>query len=354
MFKRLLLVSLSLTLLMTMVACGSTNSEPISSQPSADGPALTVATLNQLDAWPAYAVLQKGQKKGYDLDYGLKSYQTGIKLVEDGALEKWQIGDVGAVPALLGVLNRHLTIVGVAAEESDANWILAKAGHPILSDKTGGLAGTAETVRGKTIYVTQASSGHALVHAYLSHLGLTEADVNLQYGSPKECLRVLGDGTADLVSLWAPYTYQAEEIAGGVEQVAKGSDLGIHQYMLYVADTSWAENNKEVLAAFLADVSQEAAGIDEVANKDLLAFFKDYAGASLTEDQLVTDRQTHRLLSLEDQLALIDSGDLAQGMDEVAQFFTQINRFADRNYEELAEKNFGIDDSYLKAAQALQ
>ncbi|MFM9414013.1 ABC transporter substrate-binding protein [Peptococcus simiae] len=350
MFKRLLGIGLSLTLLMTMVACGAGDRAPGSSLPAGEGPGLTVATLNQLDAWPAYAALQGDQAKGYDL----KSYQTGIRLVEDGALEKWQIGDVGAVPALLGVLNRHLTIVGVAAEESDANWLLTKAGHPILTEKTGGLAGTSELVRGKTIYVTQASSGHALVHAYLTHLGLTEADVNLQYGSPKECLQALGDGTADLVALWAPYTYQAESIAGGVEQVAKGSDLGIHQYMLYVANSTWAENNKEVLATFLADVSREAAGIDELADKDLVAFFKDYAGATLTEDQVATDRQTHRLLSLEDQLALMENGDLARGMDEVARFLTQTNRFADRNYTELAEKNFGIDTSYLKAAQALQ
>lgn len=353
MLRKILAATLSLALLVGLSACGATdNASSSGASQSAGG--LTVASLNQLDAWPAYAAMKDDVADKYGISYEMKLYKAGFQLVEDSALEKWQIGDVGAVPALLGVLNRHLSVVGIAADESDANALMVKAKSPLLKEESNGVLGSADAVRGKAIYTTQASSAHRLVAAYLKKLDLTESDVNLQYASQADCLAALGDGRADIVSLWAPNTYEAEEIAGGAKTLAKGSDLGVTSYMVYVADSAWAEKNKDAIARFLATVGHEAGAFEEVKDADLVSFFKDYAKADLDEKRIADERKSHQLFTVEEQLALMSDGDLQKSLDDVATFFLQINRFADSNYGQLTKMNFGITDEYLKAAQKLE
>lgn len=364
MLKKIVAVSLSLAFLLGMTACGTTDpsvstssadkgSASLSSMPEQTS-GLTIATLNQLDAWPAYHAREDGVANAYGISYKLQSYTAGFQLVEDASLGKWQIGNVGGVPALLGVLNRQLTIIGIAADESDANALLTRKDNPNFNEENDGVFGTAEQLRNKAIYTTQASSAHRLIDAYLKKLGLTEADVNLQYASQAECVEALKDGRAELVSLWAPYTYEAEKALGEVKTVAKGSDLGVRNYMVYVADKDWASHNKESIARFLAATGEEAAAIDQAREGDLVTFFTSYAKANLKSQYIAEELQSHKLFSVDEQLALLESGDLRQGMDDVASFFKGINRFAQSNYDQLSEMNYGIDDSYLKMAKEMK
>ncbi|MFP5527557.1 ABC transporter substrate-binding protein [Peptococcus simiae] len=364
MLKKIVAVSLSLAFLLGMTACGTT--DPSASTSSVDkGSAapssmpeqtsgLTIATLNQLDAWPAYHAREDGVANAYGISYKLQSYTAGFQLVEDASLGKWQIGNVGGVPALLGVLNRQLTIIGIAADESDANALLTRKDNPNFNEENDGVFGTAEQLRNKAIYTTQASSAHRLIDAYLKKLGLTEADVNLQYASQAECVEALKDGRAELASLWAPYTYEAEKAIGEVKTVAKGSDLGVRNYMVYVANKDWASNNKETIARFLAATGEEAAAIDQAREGELATFFTSYGKANLKSQHIAEELQSHKLFSVDEQLALLENGDLRQGMDDVASFFKGINRFAQSNYDQLSEMNYGIDDSYLKLAKEMK
>lgn len=313
---------------------------------------ITVATLNQIDAWPAWAAMKDGSAKEAGADYTMKIYEAGIALVEDMATNKWQIGDAGAVPSMLGVLNRNVTIIGVASDESAANAVLAKEDSPIFKNKVkDGVYGNAESVRGKAIYTTTASSAHYVVQNYLKALGLTESDVNLQNASQPECLKALKDGKADLVVLWSPYLYDAER--DGAKVVASGADVGATNYMLYLADRDWAKEHPKEVAAFLKAVSkktEEYTANEDGNNKALKSFFKDYASLDVSDDIIKKERDTHKLFTAKEQLALMEDGDVAKSMEEVSRFFMDINKLAPSNYGRMVKNNFNIDSTYLKLA----
>ncbi len=353
--KKARLLAMVLTGALMLAGCGGSGGggEDSTAAESTNENAIQVATLSQIDAWPAWAAKADGSAKDLGIEYDLKLYEAGIPMVEDLATKKWHIGDAGAVPAMLGVLNRNATIIGIASDESAANAVLAKANNPVFDmENENGTYGDAESVRGKAIYTTFASSAHFVANNYLKSIGLTEKDVNLQNASQADCLKALEDGTADFVVLWAPHLYEAE--AAGAKVVASGKDVGATNYMFYLADKEWAAENQDAVAAFLAATSAKVADYQEAGDdndSDITKFFKDFAKIELAEGSLEAERNTHELFTVEEQLAMMESGDAARGMEDIARFFMDINKLAESNYGRLVKQNFNIDDTYLKMAQ---
>lgn len=317
---------------------------------------ITVAALSQIDAWPAWVAAKDGTAEKNGLNYDLKIYEAGIPMVEDLATKEWQIGDAGAVPTMLGVLNRNATIIGIASDESAANAILAKKDSAIFDvEKKEGIYGDADSVRGKSIYTTVASSAHYMLNSYLKEIGLSESDVNIQSASQSDCLEAFKDGKADLVVLWAPFLYQAEEAGGKV--VANGSDVGALNLMLYLADKDWAKENAETVANFLAVVSNKAEVYKEKSkdtDKSISEFFEEKSKLSVEGATLASERETHKIFTTKEQLELMESGDAARGMEDIARFFMDINKLAESNYGRLVKNKFNIDTTYLKMADEIE
>lgn len=354
--KKARLLALVLSGALLLAGCGgSGGGEDSTAAETTNENAIQVATLSQIDAWPAWAAKADGSAKDLGIEYELKLYEAGIPMVEDLATKKWNIGDAGAVPTMLGVLNRNATIIGVASDESAANAVLAKANNPVFNmENENGTYGDAESVRGKAIYTTFASSAHYVANNYLKSIGLTEKDVNLQNASQADCLQALEDGTADFVVLWAPHLYEAE--AAGAKVVASGKDVVATNYMFYLADKDWAAEHQNEVAAFLAATSAKVVDYQtggEDNDADITKFFNDFAKIELGEGSLEAERNTHDLFTVDEQLAMIESGDAARGMEDIARFFMDINKLAESNYGRLVKQNFNIDDTYLKLAQEM-
>lgn len=352
--KKASLLAMVLAGALILAGCGG-GGENATSSSSSKKNAVQVATLSQIDAWPAWAAQVDGSAEDLGIVYDLVLYESGIPMVEDLATKEWQIGDAGAVPTMLGVLNRNATIIGVASDESAANAVLARADNAVFEmENDNGTYGDAESVRGKAIYTTFASSAHFVANNYLKSIGLTEKDVNLQNASQADCLKALEDGTADFVVLWAPHLYEAEK--AGAKVVANGKDVGATNYMFYLADAEWAAENKEAVAAFLATTSAKVSDYQEAGednDSDITTFFKDYARIDLAKGSLESERNTHDLFTVEEQLAMMQSGDAARGMEDVARFFMDINKLAESNYGRLVKQNFSFDDTYLKMAMEM-
>lgn len=337
-------LALAMICALALAGCGGAPKEA-SSTPAADqGDRITIATLAQIDAYPAWRIADA------DHNYLLKTYDAGIPMVEDLATKAWQIGDAGAVPAMLGVMNRNVAIVGIASDESAANAILAKKGSPLLKEKDGDIYGSADLLRGKAIYTSTVSSAHYALAGYLRHFGLSEQDVNIQSASQADCLEALKSGKADLVVLWAPTTYEA--LADGAEILATGADVGANNLMLYLADKDWAAAHPDTVAQFLAAASKEVTAYSEERPDDsLTAFYKDYIKMPIDKDTLDMEIESHRLFTVDEQLDFIQSGSCARSMEDIARFFMDINKLATSNYGRMVKNNFNIDDTYLKLAQ---
>lgn len=315
---------------------------------------MVVATLAQIDAWPAYDIKTSGLAKEKGIDFDMKLYPAGIPMVEDVSTLKWQIGDAGAVPAILGVLNHKISVIGVAADESAANAIVAKEGNSVFGQQTEeNIFGNADSVRGKTFVTTTISSAHYTLDKYLKKLGLSEKDVIVRPASQEACLKALENNEADFAVLWAPYLYDAQK--NGAKVVAKGSQLGATNYMLYLADTEWAKKNPEKVAKFLhLAASRVEAYHSPDSNEAISKFFKEYAKVEVSPEMVEQERASHHILTIDEQLKIMEDGSCAQSLDGIARFFLDNNKFAESNYGSLVKNNFGVDSSYLKMAKDMK
>lgn len=341
--RSILAIALVLSLLVT--GCGGAGSQD-SKAPDKDK--ITIATLAQIDAFPAW---QATKAKDSASLYDLKTYDAGIPMVEDLATKAWQIGDAGAVPTILGVLNRNVEIIGIASDESAANIVLAKKDSPIFKEEAENhVYGSADLLKGKAIYTSMVSSAHYALVGYLKTFGLTEQDVNVQSASQKDCIEALKSGKADLVVLWTPYAYDA--MAAGAKVVATGADIGANNLMLYLADKDWAAKNPDAVAKFLAETSRAAQDYTKEPPMDELStFYKDYIKMPLEEESIQQEIESHQLFTVKEQLELMQSGSCARSMEDIARFFMDMNKLATSNYGNLVKQNFNINDTYLKLAQ---
>lgn len=364
--KKLLAFMLTLALGLSVIGCGGqgageTSSQPAETSGSAVAPEvsdeLTIATLAQVDAWPIYNALKEGKAKDYGFatldDKALKIFDSGMEAVEGIPAGAFSIGDVGTLPAIMAALRFDSTIVGVAADESAANAIVARDNSPVFQSplKEGKGFGSAESVKGKTFLMTSVSSSHYVLQHYLAAVGLTEKDVVVKTMEQQTAIKAFDAGEGDFLVLWAPNLYQA--YAKGYKDVVTAQDINAPSLMLYIAPKAWAKDNAKEIAAFLAMTSKEvetyqSAGADLA--PQVASFFLEYGGYKMSNEDAASDIARHRLFTAQEQLDLIKSGQAKAMLQENATYFANEKKITAEELKTLVDKDFNLDATYLEKA----
>ena len=198
------LVAVLLVVTLLASACGTSapSSEPTTSSSPAKALPIKVATLAQIDAWPLVKAVQDGATDRYGLqitDKDMMIFDSGMEAVEGIPAKAFTLADIGQLPALMAATRYKAKIVGVAAEESAANAILARADSPVFGESV-----QADAVRGKTVLVTSVSSAHQLLAAWLQDLGLTESDITIRTVEQQTAISAFEAGDGDYLILWSP------------------------------------------------------------------------------------------------------------------------------------------------------
>lgn len=365
--KALPLIALLLIGVMSFAGCGGGEEESGSAAGSATESSqvavvdedFTLAGLTQIDVWPMYNALKTGEAEKYGFggidDKAIKTFDSGMEIVEGIPAKAFQIGDVGALPAFMAVLRFDAEIVGIACDESAANAIVARPDHPVfnsLNPQYSNVYGTAETVRGATILTTTvSSSGYTLVR-WLDSMGLSDSDVTVKTLEQQTAIQAFEAGEGDFLVLWAPNLYRAYD--KGFKDVATAKDVGANAPMVYVVPKEWASENGDVIARFLAMTSAQVYDYKvkgEALIPDIQTFFKDYAGFDMTEENVKRDMDRHDFFTIEEQLILMENGTLERWLDETAKAITERERIKPEELKELQEKHYNINNSYLLAAK---
>ncbi|MCR6544662.1 ABC transporter substrate-binding protein [Dehalobacterium formicoaceticum] len=347
-FLGLILFSFALT------ACGGSNGTD-----SGDGDKVTklnAAFLGQIDAWPIYTATMDGTDEKYGLDIEMMFFDSGMPMIETLPAKQWQIADAGSVPSLMASLRYDVEMVGIASDESPANAVMARADNAVF--KTQGsnpdfpkAFGSADDVRGKTFLVTTVSSGHYTLSKYLEALGLTEKDVVINNLEQAQAIKAFESGEGDFLVLWTPYMYRAFE--KGWKTVADASQVGATTLMMFLAEKDFAAEHPELVAQFLAANNEKtkrylSEGVALV--PEIQTYYKDWAAMDISESDVKLDIETHKLYTIEEQIAMMESGELEASLTDAANFFVNQNKFKPEEFDQLKAKKFGINPAYLKAA----
>jgi sulfonate transport system substrate-binding protein len=137
-----------------------------------------------------------------------------LKAVGAGSLDIGGVGD--APPVFAAAAGEQIAIVGALSANPLAAAVVVPKGSPIHS--------VAE-LRGKTIAVSEGSSGDYHLLAVLKQAGLTPKDVTLDYLQPTEALPAFVSGHVAAWDIWSPYIEQVVA-QDGARILVNGSSIG--------------------------------------------------------------------------------------------------------------------------------
>lgn len=311
----------------------------------AQEPVLKTAWLAEHEAFAAWYAKQQGWDREAGFSLAMEHYNSGRELVGGITESKWSLGACGALPALAAVLESRLEIIGIGNDESYSTGIYARKASPVLERKGFNpefpdMAGTPDSVRGKTILCPVGSAAFYTVARWLHGLGLSVRDVVLRDINPKTGLEAFAKGEGDLIAFWAPFTHQAEE--QGLVPVAMSNQCGAGQPVLLVANQTFAAQHPEQVTAFLKmyfrgieALRSEKEGLIPVYRQ----FYREWTGEELSEQAARWELDKHPVYTLPEQLAMFGpEGSLMPLLKNLAHFHGGDNRLK------------FVTDTYLKRA----
>lgn len=323
---------------------------------AAELPKLASAWMGEFETFVAWYAKNNGWDKEQGFELNMIPFDSGKSIVESLAATNWSVAGCGAVPSLIEPLSDYVYIIAAANDESASNAVYVRKDSPILKIRGNNplfpnVYGSAETVANKKIVYTKNTSGHYLLSNWLKILGLSEKDVVLHESEPTPALSAFTGGDGDIITLWAPFTFEAEN--KGFQTAAKALDCGLTQYVFLLANKNFADKNPEQTTAFLRMYMK---GLEHIKNtdssllaKDYVRFYKEWTGNDLPESQAKLDIRRHIVFSLEEQLEMFaPNGKIQQYITDMINYTIEHGEFSPREIDRM-KANSRITDSYLRA-----
>jgi NitT/TauT family transport system substrate-binding protein len=293
-------------------------------------------------ALPYYVADQMGWWEEVGLEPNYSTFPSGAPQVAAAAAGDWDVGGTGSAPAVLGAARFDIVTIGVTNNESAGNAMMVRG-----EDAEAVRADPAEALRGQQLLVTTNSTGEYAAAACLESYGLTYPDdvevVNLNQG---EIISAFASGTGMMAGLWAPNIYTLEARTGA-ELLCSGQDAGAFVPGALIARRDYAEENPEIVAAYLAVFLRGVEWIRDNNDEavEMMADFYALTGVELPEEYLQREIDTRPMFSLDEQIELMSGEDpqAVQWFDGLGGYMTSTGTLE----EELAASSF-IDPQYMQ------
>ena len=157
--------------------------------------------------------------------------------------------------------------------------------------------------------LTASSSAQYLLTKWLTAYGLTTEDVRIQNTDAVPGLQAFFEGEGDAIVLWAPYSYTGDE--HGLKVAATSRSVNAPQSVLLMADKDFAAAHPSQVASFLRVYLRAVRMMREesVATlaEDYKTFFKEWAGKTMSDAEVIKDITIHQVFLLEDQLRMFNA-----------------------------------------------
>lgn len=354
--KRWTVCLLMLFLVASLLFVSGCQSKPDATKDAKEA-VISVSHQPCVHALPTYMAMQKGWDKAEGVKIDFQFYPSGPPQNEALASNKWQVGAEGAVPGMLAAIRYGAYIIAISNDESETNDLWVRPNSPILKTKGGNpkypdLYGTAQSVKGKTILLTTASTGHYAVIATLKALGLNEQDVKLVHMEQSQAMAAFEAGQGDIVQLWAPFDYIGE--SKGWKKMSSGKRAGAVVPGVVVASKKAVDENPQLVAKWLKlymkGIGEMKANPTDSA-KLLNTYYKEH-GLTLDDKALAQEFSLRPIFDTKEQLDLFAKKDGAPSqvekwMSDLADFFVAQGRISPAEKEKFLKGNY-INDKILK------
>lgn len=174
------------------------------------------------------------QKEGFFAEEGINAefsvYTSGGAQIEAAASDAWMFGTGGVFPAITGMLNLDLNIIGSCMSDDAMVDLWVRADSPIAKSGTGhceeypSLYGTKEDWEGITVLGPVNTTGHYCLVRALSAFGLSLSDVNVTNMEVNSANTAFKAGEGDAIISWLSLSVDAA--AEGWVKAATLSEVG--------------------------------------------------------------------------------------------------------------------------------
>ncbi len=348
MFKQIVkkMIPMSLCLLLLFTGCTAEEIGISDKGRIVNKEALNLFCLPQIDSWPGYMVSKDEQADPIiHIHYG----KSGSEIFTDlQGRDDWDIASMGVYPALMMLIKGKSQVIGAASNEAAANLIIARDGDPVFNHKANAFYGASEEIKNKTFLVPASSTASLLLHTYLAAFELTEADVHVETMDPDEAAAAFKKGKGDYLVIWSPYIY--DFLSEGYQEVVNGHQLSMVIPMVYLVDSSRAEEKKASVKQFFEN---QAPYIDQYAQptdatkKQIENYFK-AAGVPMKLENLDDEILRHHLYDVTSSQKMMSEEELEKAFNTAIDVYHQQGKFSAEDMKRLKEKHYYIHTQYLK------
>lgn len=291
----------------SLAAMGATEAQTttpirISYQPAIYGLGIEIATA-------------KGWWKEIGLEPSFTIFPTGAPQIAAAAAGSWDVGLLGAPPAILGATKLKLQTIGLATEEGNANVVLAR---PADIEK---IRADPSSLKGKSFLVSTNSTGEYASWGCLSKLGLKRSDMQFVNLAPAQIVAAFSNGEGALAGTFTPFVYTIEQ-QSGAKVLCSAADAGQFLMSVIVTRPEFADQNSEAVARFLATYLRSIAWIRDNQTEALgmLKTFYTRNGVVLDDkymlQEMTKDRQQYPLDKQSETFARKDGASVIDGAFE--------------------------------------
>ena len=344
------LISILMAFFITATGCGSSSTTSQSGQK----PIVRASLQPCLHGLPSWLAIEDGWIKDSPINLELVFFKSGAPQNEALAANQWDVGAMGTVPSILASIRYNAYMVGISNDESETNDLWVKPDSPLLKTKGFNpkypeIYGSADDWKGKKILVTTVSTGAYALGATLKDLGLTDKDVKMINMDQGQAITAFESNQADIVQLWAPYSYIAE--AKGWVKVSSGKRAGVSVPGALLVRKDFADKNPELVVEWL-DLYMR--GIDYMkkdpagANDWLFKFYNDYCGLDLGKELVSNDLKLRPLLDVNEQIKALEDPTIAKkSMTEITQFLVEQGQLTAADKAKYENGNF-VEPKFMK------
>ncbi len=372
--KKLVALLLAVAMVTSMAACGK-KEEPAqdnapAAEDTADAPQETGGDAETPADDTVYDIKVSGHPyihalaSVYAIDQGyFKCEDTTVDMYSGGPVQNeaiasgaWDVGTTGTGGIVLGAVGYNLKAIAYTSPDENTVDLWVRPDSPLAgcTPDEKGVYGTAEDWKGLTVLCATGTSCHMMLIGLLEHLGLTEDDINLVDTSVADSYAAFKAGTGDVVALWSPFGFQAEEDTDWVK-VANAVNLGIIQPCVVVATEEAIKNDWDGVYAYLKAYLQAATELnaDPEGTATMLYDFEEEQGISLSETAAIKEVESRPYASVERNQELFtvrdDGGCEANDILLVfAEFFEGQGKISEEDLNTLRENGM-VDTSFMEA-----
>lgn len=312
---------------------------------------LTVIKVSYIPAlyWALPFFIATDQDWWYELGLKpeFKTYPGGVPLINGASSNAWDVGGAGSLVSVVGSSKFGIKTIGITNDESQANTIVASKNAAVA------FRSNPDWIKGKTILLTNLSTGEFTVSSCLKHYGLSISDVNIKLGTQGEIMNSITSGTAEFGGLWAPNIYTLEE-RSNTQVICSAKDSGATVLGALIVRDDYAKENPENVAKFLAIYLRAWNWMHAHPSEalEMMRKFYELGGVTVGDQFLVREFNTRPTYNLDKQLTLMDRS--KSGTSQMDLWFREYSEFlkAKKAVEAAPSPSDFITDKYMKMVKA--